>query len=466
MQETKSLNKEIITLSTPAVLQAIVRSSIPIIDSFWIGKLGSEHLAAITVGGFLSWGLFALGATIPIGTNALVAQARGASEKDTSELIAATNLIISLIWGFLISITIFPMLPFLYELSHLDETKSLLADAYLFPLLAGFSAIILFETGNSIFRGNSDTKTPFKLLLIAIVLKLFLTPLLIFGTGQKMIMGMSGAPVATVISYSFSFIIGLIILKKRKLISTFSLVLKFFRNKAYELLKILKTTIKIGFPLALEGVTFVAIYVFVSRYVADFGTVGLAALGIGHRAEAIPYQVGEGFSVTASILVGQNIGALNPNRAEKSAWRILWISCVPMFLYSLLLFIFPAEISAIFTSDKDVIEAAKAYNIIASFCIFFAMTESIFTGAFAGAGNSLPPLIISLPITAMRIPLCAIFTPLYELNGIWIAIFSTMVLKGIIIALWFKKGNWKKRKFELAHPPTAETNPLEYIDLR
>jgi len=104
--------------------------------------------------------------------------------------------------------------------------------------------------------------------------------------------------------------------------------------------------------------------------------------------------------------------------------------------------------------------------MIAAFSIMFAMGEQIFTGAFAGAGNSLPPLVISLPVTAFRIPLAAVLAPVYGMNGIWIAIFSTSVAKGIFIALWFGLGRWKKREFTLARraEPDIES-PIEKFDI-
>ena len=446
----KSLNKEIITLAWPAVLQTLVRSFVPIIDSYWIGKLGAEHLAAITVGSFLSWGVFAMGELIPIGTNSLVAQSVGAKQPDTTKHIATTNLISSLFYGLMIAGVIIPLLPFLYQLTNLDAGKSVLANMYLFPLLIGFPAMLLFETGNSIFRGNGDTQTPFRLLVVAVILKLTLCPLLIFGINGNLQLGMSGASISSIISYGSAFIIGFYLLKKRKL------VLK-IREKFFTFIreikfnwKVIKETVKIGIPLSLEGLYFVMIYVVISRFVSDFGTVGLAALGIGHRSEAIPYQVAEGFSITATIIVGQNIGAKNPDKAEKAAWRVLYFSWIPMLLYGALLLFGASWVAGVFTDDKAVIETAKVYNQIAAFSIFFAAAGAIFTGAFAGAGNSVPPLLISLPITGLRIPLCAIFAPIYGMNGVWIAIFATSIISGIVVAVWFKRGKWKERKFALA----------------
>jgi len=268
------------------------------------------------------------------------------------------------------------------------------------------------------------------------------------------------------ISYGSVFIIQLVLLKRRGFIGS---VKKKFTALITDIKynwKITKETIKIGLPLSLEGLAFSFIYIFVSRYVADFGTTGLAALGIGHRSEAIPYQVGEAFAVTASIVVGQNIGAGNYDRANKGAWRVLYLSWIPMAVYGIVLFFFPAQIAGIFTSDQAVIETAKVYNMIAAFSIFFAMSEQIFSGAFAGAGNSLPPLAIYLPVTALRIPLAAILAPIYGMNGIWIAIFVTSMTKGVLIAFWWRLGRWKNRKFALSNKPQEPVeSPIEKFDI-
>jgi putative MATE family efflux protein len=460
IQKSSSLNREIITLAWPAVMQSLVRSLIPILDSFWIGKLGAEYLAAITVGSFLSWGVFALMETMPIGTNALIAQATGAGQFETRKEIAAQNLLNAFLYGILISLIIIPVLPALYDLTKLDETKSILANEYLLPLLIGLPILILSETSSAVFRGSGDTKTPFLLLVMTAAFKIIITPLFIFGHGFIPELGMMGASVTTLMAYSFSFIIAFFLLKKRNLRKALPEQIKIFFSYFREKIKIFTETLKIGLPLSLEGLTFVMIYVFVSRFVADFGTVGLAALGIGHRSEAIPYQVGEGFSVTSSIMVGFYIGAGNPKRAENAAWRILLIACCSMLFYSLVLFFLPSQVAGAFTTDAEVIRTARVYNMIASFSIFFAMSETIFTGAFAGASNSLPPLIISLPVTASRIPLCALLAPVYGMNGIWIAIFSTSILKGILIALWFYRGKWKVRKFTLQ----VQESPYDLVE--
>ncbi len=458
-----NLNKQIIKLAWPVFFQNLGRSlAIAILDSYWIGKISSEHLAALAVGTFLSWGAFALGALVPIGTNALVAQSIGAKDEDSARHIGTLNLVNSVIWGLMISAIMIPLLPVLYGFTNLDTPKAVLANEYLFPILVLLPSLILFETGSAIFRGHGNTKTPFRLLLVVFTLKIILTPVLIFTFS----LGIQGASIATMVSFGSVFLIEFVLLKRRGFISSINKkFISIIKNVKYNY-KVTKETIKIGLPISLEGLAFSFIYIFVSRYVADFGTTGLAALGIGHRSEAIPYQVGEAFAITASIVVGQNIGAGNIERANKAAWRVLYLSWIPMGIYGFILFFFPAQIAGIFTTDQAVIETAKVYNMIAAFSIFFAMSEQIFTGAFAGAGNSLPPLAIYLPVTALRIPLAALLAPIYGMNGIWIAIFTTSIAKGILIAIWWSLGRWKNRKFTLGKKIDEPIeSPIEKFDI-
>ena len=452
-----NLNSQIIKLAWPIVIQNLIRSlAVAILDSYWIGRIGTEQLAAITVGSFLSWGIFALTEMVPIGTNTLVSQSVGAKQFDNARYIGTLNLFIAVLSGLIITAVVIPLLPVMYMFTNIDTVKAGLANQYLYPILILLPCTILFETGSAIFRGNGNTRTPFVLLIAVFTIKIFLSPVLIFTFN----MGISGASTATMIAYGSVFIVELFLLKKNKLITSLKKKSRnFIKEKLYNW-KIIKETIRIGIPLSLEGLTFSIIYIFVTRYVAEFGTIGLAALGIGHRSEAIPYQIGEAFAIAASIIVGQNMGAGNTARAEKGAWRVLLISWIPMVFYSVVLFFFPEKVAGIFTNDPAVIEAARIYNMIAAVSIYFAMSEGIFAGAFAGAGNSLPPLLIYLPVTALRIPLCALLAPIYGMNGIWIAIFSTSILKGVLIAVWFKRGKWKERKINISKNPQAEIEQI------
>jgi putative MATE family efflux protein len=437
----KSDNRIILALAIPAVLQTLVRSSFSIVDAYWVGKMGSIQLAALTVANFMVWGTYALGEMVSTGTNSLVAQSVGAKNNQLSKRISSLNIVNTFFYSIALGLLMIPLLPYFYQLININPAQSELANGYLVTFLIGLPCMTLLSTVSSIFRGYGDTRTPFYLLLIAVVLNILMTPFLIFGISGYFVLGIKGAALATLISHMIAFLFGYILLRKKDFIN---IVSKFKIDKS-----VILETLKIGTPISLNGVAFSLIYLFVARFVADYGTTGLAALGIGHRSESISYHICIGFSLAATILVGQYMGAGKPEIAEKFAWKILGLSSTVMAFYGILLFIFSADIAGIFTKDINVINAASVYNKIAGVVLVFSAAEVILGGAFSGAGNTVPPTIIGLPFNFLRIPLCAILIPIYGLTGIWLAICTTVVIKGILITIWFKRGKWKERKLKI-----------------
>lgn len=431
----------ILSLAIPAVLQTVIKSLFAIVDAFWVGKMGSIELASITAATFMVWGIIALGEIIATGTNSLIAHSTGAENHKLSKDIASLNIVNTFFHTVIIAIVLIPVLPLFYYIMNLSPEQSKLASEYLVTLLIGFPCITLLSTVSAIFRGYGDTKTPFYLLILAIVLNIFLAPLFIFGVNGHFAYGMPGAATSSLVSYFISFIIGYRLLRKRDLISKIN-------HYKFDL-KILKETLRIGLPVAINGIAFSLIYIFVSRFVADYGTVGFASLGIGHRSESISYQITVGFGLASTILVGQSMGAKNVPKAERLAWKIFGVAAVAIIIYSTGLFIFSREIAEFFSTDPEVINAASIYNKIAAVVQIFSAAEVVFGGAFAGAGDTLPTMVIGFPFNFLRIPLAAIFSSIWGLNGIWIAICLSVVLKGIITVIWFNTGRWKKRKLEI-----------------
>lgn len=438
---SKSENRLILALAVPAVLQTVVKSSFPIIDAFWVGKLGSVQLASVSVATFLTWGILSLGEIIATGNNALVAQTVGADNKKLSSKISLISIVNTLIYSVLLGNLIIFTTPYLYDIVNLNSEQRIYTDQFFHTFLYGLPAFLLLSTVSSSFRGFGDTRTPFYLLLSAAVLNFLINPLLVFGIeispGERILnLGVTGSALSSVISYFLIFVVGFHLLRK-----------KGYRDKLIDYKidkKIIIETFRIGLPLALNGLAFSFIYLFVSRFVSDYGSVGLAALGIGHRSESLAYQMTVGFSLAATIMVGQNIGAKKPDMAERYAWKILKLSSVFILTFSAILFIFSAGIASIFSSDINVINSASMLNKLSAIVLIFSAADVILSGAFAGAGDTMPPAIISFTFNILRIPLCALLSPIWGLDGVWIAICLSVALKGIFITLWFKRGNWKK----------------------
>ncbi|MCX7832589.1 MAG: MATE family efflux transporter [Ignavibacteria bacterium] len=433
--------KIILSLAIPAILQTVLRAFFIVIDAFWVGQIGSDELAALTFSMFVVWASLELGEMLATGTNSLIAQAVGAGDFSLAKKIGTQNILNSFFYSLTLGIIIIQILPLLYSLTNLNYSLSILSTEYLVLYLSGFPVIILLSVVNSIFRGNGNTRIPFYLLSIALSLNFILAPVFIFGFHIIIPMGIRGAALSTIISYFISFIIGYIVLLKKNYINS---ILKYKFNFA-----IIKESAKIGFPISLNGFAFSLIYILISNIISHYGTLGFAAVGISHRSESVSYQITVGFSIAASIITGQQIGAENPDRAEKLAWKTLFYGCIVSAIYSVALFILSKQIAGFFTSDLEIVEVSSFFNKLTAIVIIFSTIEVILEGAFTGAGYSIPPAVVGLTINFLRVPLAALFSFYWGLNGIWYAICLTVLLKGIIIFFWFKKGTWKTKRSKL-----------------
>ena len=211
---------------------------------------------------------------------------------------------------------------------------------------------------------------------------------------------------------------------------------------------VIRRLTKIGAPIAFSGVMFSASYMILTGIITRFGSPALAALGLGHRIEGLSYFTAVGFSVAASTLVGQNIGAGKLRRAETAAWLVALYVVIYLGVVSLVYYFFARNIIGFFIDDPAVIvEGTRYLKIIAVLEIFLGL-EIVFEGAFSGAGNSLPPMMISVPLTWARIPLALLLaeTLVMGSNGVWWAISVTTGLKGMLLAFWWSRGRWKNRQ--------------------
>jgi putative MATE family efflux protein len=205
---------------------------------------------------------------------------------------------------------------------------------------------------------------------------------------------------------------------------------------------------RIGLPIASQQFTFVAVYWFLIAYVHRFGETAGAAMGIGNRMEAFSYLTCYGFSLAASTLVGQNLGAGQPDRAARGAWWATGLGVAVTLVFTVLFLTIPKTIAEIFSDDPQVIAITVDYLIILGVSQWAMAFEIILEGAFAGAGDTMPPMLIMLPGSLARIPLAwwLAFDLGWGINGIWWTLTITTALKAIVLGYWFSLGHWKLKK--------------------
>jgi putative MATE family efflux protein len=260
-------------------------------------------------------------------------------------------------------------------------------------------------------------------------------PLLISGVGPFPRLGVEGAALASVMVRGGGFLLGLVIALRRRLLR--------FTAPEWRAIPIV---VRIGMPLALAGVLLSVIYMWLTRFTSRFGTPALAALGIGHKMEGLGFIAISGFSLAASALVGQNLGARQEGRAREAV-RLTVIYCLMVTVTTAVAFLaVPGLLVRLFTRDPDVIKNGVLYLRVIAFAQIGQSFELILEGALAGAGYTFWPQIVSTTLTGLRIPLAAWWSQAFGLLGIWIALSATAIARGVAMILFWTSGRWRTAK--------------------
>ncbi len=438
----KNLHKVILRLSVPGMISSVLQTLYQLIDAYWVGKLGAPALAAIGGSSFILWAVYSLTAFSSSGITTLTAQNIGAGETRKARNAAAQGMVISTVTALLLSIIVYFTQDFLYGIMGFTSVVSNQAHRYMEIVLLGMLFSFWFTGLEAAFRGIGDTHTPMYILAAALTLNALLDPVLIFGWYGFPAMGVSGAAWASVIAVLFAFLLSVVLLNRKKFIPKFAVA-----GKQLLHLKQMRQILGIGAPIALGGFFFSLIYVGLTSIISLYGTNAIAAIGVCHRIEGIAWFASVGFSAAAATLAGQNIGAQKIKQAERAVWWVTAYGAFTLLAVSVIFYFFPAELMAIFIPDKAVQAIGVEYfKTIAPFEVFLAF-EVIMEGAFSGAGYTLPVMLVTVPITALRIPLAWFLAVKLGMgtNGIWLAIAGTTFLKGSLNLFLFWKGLWKKK---------------------
>lgn len=423
-----SISKAIFIVAGPTMIHMFLETSYHLIDAIWIGMLGSVALAATAASSFILWLVFSACALTEVGVNSLVAKYTGAKEPESVNKVARNGFLFGIFLAFFISLFFILFCEKIFYLMGLESDVISNAICFILPIFVGLPIFTSTTISSAVFRGIGDTKTPLKILSTSLILNAILAPLFIFGIFFPQ-MGIAGGALATILCQTFAALVSIYLLKKRNIVN----------NSHFLEFKSFKDIFKIGSPIAVNGVIFCVVYLFLSRVISPFGTGAIAALGIGHRIESISYCISLGFSIAATTLVGQNIGAKNNKRAIDIIWKTLIYVGSVIASISVLILLFREQIAMLFSSDPDVIKNAVLYLIAIGTTEVFLGFEVVMEGVFSGLGNTLPPTIIGLPINILRVPIAYYSSKYFGISGIWWTIGLTTVLKGLILVIWFKK---------------------------
>src|SRR5690242_3718880 len=435
-----SLNRAILLLAIPMVLEMVLESLFAVVDVFWVGRLGADAVATIGLTESLLSLVFAVGLGLSLSTTAMVARRIGEKDPAGAAVAGVQAIAIGLAISALVGIPCLFYAPDLLRLMGASRQIISVGSGYARIALGGSAAIMMLFLNNAIFRGAGDAAIAMRLLWVSNILNLILDPCLIFGWGPFPKLGVTGAALATFTGRSIG------------------VLYQFYRLlRGTERIRILTSQIRLNFTVlfrllrvSLTGILQFAIahtsWIGLVRIVSIFGSAALASYTIAIRILIFVIMPSWGLSNAAATLVGQNLGAKQPERAEASVWRTGFYNMLFLGSIGVLFVIFAEPIVRLFAHDPEVVNlGATCLRIISYGNIGYAY-GMVMLQAFNGAGDTLTPTIVNLfGFWLFEIPLAywlAIKMGLHS-KGVY---FSIVIAEGAIAlasVLLFRRGKWK-----------------------
>ncbi len=435
-----SLAKPLFYLALPVVITNLLRTAYSLVDTFWVGKVSKEALAAITFSYPMVFLFIALGMGIAVAGSVLVAQHEGAGDREDVEYAASQTVLVTTILAVILGVMgFFLVRPVLGLLGASPEVIPL-ATSYLKVVTLGLVFLFGFSVFIALMRGFGETLTPMLVMLASVVLNIFIDPFLIFGWLWFPRMGIQGAAVATVFCRGLGFFWGLWILftgsKGLKIhLSQFRPDFGFFRK-----------LVNIGIPASVEGTGRAVSVNALLSVVGGFATSVVAGYGIGVRVFSTVFLPALAISRSVETTTGQNIGADEFDRAERANYMAAKGMFVVMTLLGIFCFFFASSIVSFFTPDQEVIRAGAEFLRYISLTFGFVGATRVFGGGFRGAGKTMVAAAIAITTLGLiRYPAALFLSSSIGRKGIWYA-FVISNVSGLFIAyLWFRRGTWRQK---------------------
>lgn len=434
MKGTKNLTKgpilrQLFTLATPIMATSFIQMAYSLTDMAWVGRLGSEAVAAVGSVGILTWMSTSISLLNKVGSEVSVGQAIGAQDEPAARAFASHNLtlslLISLTWGTLLFLFATPLIG-IYELDPHITAKAV---EYLRIISTAFPFVFLSAAFTGIFNAAGRSNIPFSINGIGLITNILLDPFFIFGLG----LGTRGAALATWLAEATVCFLFIYQLKKKRILwedFTFFTSLK----KLYT-----RRILKIGLPVAMLNTLFAFVNMFLGRTATEQGGhLGLMALTTGGQIEALTWNTSQGFSTALSAFVAQNYAARQIPRVLKAYRTTLWMTLIFGSFCTFLFIFYGNEIFSIFVPEKAAYETGGIFLRIDGYSQLFMMLEITIQGVFYGMGRTMPPAVISVTCNYLRIPMALLFVSWgWGLPGIWWSISITSIMKGLICLVWF-----------------------------
>ena len=434
------LKRAVFLLAVPMVLELVLESSFAVVDIFFVAQLGPSAVATVGLTETYLFLLYAVAMGLAMAVTAVVARRVGEHRADEAALSAVQAVALAV----LVSVPVAAAGIFWAQ----DLLRLMGADAWVVEhgyrytqwMLGGNGVILLLFVINAVFRGAGDAAAAMHVLWVANLLNIVLDPLLIFGWGPVPAMGIEGAAIATNIGRGAGVLLQLFILLRGTQHLRLGVASLCWHGAT--MLHIVRTSLG-GIGQMIVAMT---AWIFLMRILASLSTEAVAGATIAMRVMMFTLMPAWGMSNAAATLVGQNLGAGQPARAEAAVWRIGWMNMVFTVAVSVAFFVWHDAIVALFTDDARVIAIGGEWLSILAWSYFVYGWWMVAVQAFNGAGDTMTPTWINLVFFwLLQIPLSwALAVPLgWAHSGVFWGVFVSETAVGLFTLWLFSRGRWK-----------------------
>lgn len=434
------LRRAVLLLAVPMVLELMLESTFAVVDIWFVARLGPSAVATVGLTETFLFLLYSVGIGLAMAVTAVVARRVGEGDRAAAAVSAAQAIWIAVLASLPFAVAGIVWARELLQLMGADAWTLTHGVRYLQWMLGGNAVILLLFVGNAIFRGAGDAAVAMRVLWLANGLNIVLDPILIFGLGPIPALGVEGAAIATVIGRGAGVALQAWVLLRG---SQHIRVLRAQLAPEWATLgRIVRTSLG-GIGQMIVAMT---AWIFLMRILAAIGSEAVAGATIAIRLMMFTLMPAWGMSNAAATLVGQNLGAGAPQRAEAAVWRIGWYNMAFTVAVSVLFFALPRELIGLFTDEPAVVAIGAEWLRILSYSYFVYGWWMVSVQAFNGAGDTVTPTKINLVFFwLIQIPLAWLLALQLGLRatGVFWAVFVSETSVGLFTLWLFTRGGWK-----------------------
>ena len=434
------VGRSVLLLAVPMVLEMALESLFALTDIFFVAKLGPDAVAAVGLTESLLALVYALAMGLSVGATAVVARRIGEKDTEGAAHAAVQAVLLALVVSLVLGATGAWLAPELLALMGASPGVIATGLGYTRVMLGGEATIVLLFVVNAIFRGAGDAAIAMRVLWLASGINIVLGPLFIFGLGPFPELGVTGAAVATTIGRATGALVAL-----SRLVAPGSRIPVRRRHLGLDI-GVMAQIARLSSTAALQTAISTASWIGLVRIVSLFGSAALAGYTIGIRVVIFALLPAFGMSNAAATMVGQALGAKNPERAEQSVWIAGRYAAYFLGAIGLVFLVLAAPIVRVFTADPAVVGyGVSCLRVVASGFVFYAY-GMVLTQAFNGAGDTLTPTLINLGVFWLfEIPLAYVLAVTLGLGplGAFLAVAIAFSTLAVVSAVLFRRGRWR-----------------------